>query len=126
MSHAFRDAVEARDLDGMRDALHPSVVLNSPVVFRPYEGREAVMGLLAHIVEVLEAFRYTDELTGVGSLALVFKARVGDRDVQGVDLLRVDEADLVRELTVLIRPMSALVAVAEAMRERMEASGPSR
>jgi hypothetical protein len=121
MSHAFRTAVEARDLDGLRDALHPNVVFHSPVVFRPYEGREAVMELLEHVVEVLGAFRYTDELTGIGSVALVFKARVGDRDVQGVDVLHVDSAGLVRELTVLIRPLSGLVAVAEAMRERLEA-----
>ncbi len=120
MSHAFRAAVETRDLDGLRAALHPTVTFNSPVVHRPYEGRDAVMDLLGHVLEVLEAFRYTDELTGVGSLALVFRARVGDRDVQGLDLLRVDAAGLVTELTVMVRPMSAVLAVAEAMRERLE------
>src|SRR3954447_2824805 len=98
MSHAFRTAVEGRDLDGLRASLHPDVVFNSPVVFRPYEGREPVMRLLAHVVEVLEDFRYTDELTGAGSAVLVFQARVRDRDVEGVDILRVDDAGLVREL----------------------------
>jgi hypothetical protein len=122
MSHAFREAVEARDLDGLRAALHPDVRFNSPVVFRPYEGRDAVMGLLEHVIEVLEAFRYTDELAGVGSVALVFRARVGDRDVQGLDLLRVDAAGLVTELTVMVRPMSGVLAVAEAMRGRLEAA----
>jgi hypothetical protein len=124
MTHAFRTAVETRDLDGLRASLHPLVVFNSPVVFKPYEGRDAAMELLTHIFEVFGAFRYTDELTGVGSLALSFKARVGDRDVQGVDLLHIDDAGLVRELTVLIRPLSALHAVAEAMRARMEAASP--
>ena len=122
MTHAFRAAVEARDLDGLRDSLHPNVVFNSPVVFKPYEGREAVMGLLEHVIDVLEGLRYTDELTGVGSIALVFTARVGDRDVQGVDLLHVDDSGLVRELTVLIRPLSGLLTVAEAMKARLEAS----
>jgi hypothetical protein len=122
MSHAFRTAVETRDLDGLRAALHPDVTFNSPVVHKPYEGVDAVMGLLGHVVEVLEAFRYTDELAGAGSLALVFRARVGDRDVQGLDLLRLDSAGLVTELTVMVRPMSGLLAVAEAMRARLEAA----
>jgi hypothetical protein len=92
-------------------------------VFRPYEGRDAVMRVLEHVIDVLEAFRYTEELTGTGSLVLVFKARSGDRDVEGVDLLHLDDAGLVRELTVFIRPFTGLVAVAEAMRARLEATG---
>src|SRR3954452_20980135 len=104
MSHAFRTAVEARDLDGLRASLHPNVVFHSPVVFRPYEGREAVMGVLQHVVEVLEAFRYTHEMTGPGSLALVFKGKGGDREVEGVAVLPPDDAGLIRELTVLVRP----------------------
>src|SRR3954465_14120735 len=109
MSHSFRAAVEGRDLDGLRAALHPDVLFHSPVVFRPYEGRERVMELLGHVISVLEDFRYTDELTGVDSVGLVFKGRVGDRDVQGWDLLRIDRSGLVTELTVMVRPLSAVI-----------------
>ena len=122
MSHAFREAVEARDLDGMRDALHPMVTFNSPVVFKPYEGREVVMGLLGHVIEVLEDFHYVEELEGAGSYGLVFKARVGDKKVHGWDLLHVDASGLVTELTVMIRPLSALIATAEAMGQRIAAA----
>jgi hypothetical protein len=122
MSQAFRSAVEARDLDAMRDALHPQVRFCSPVVFKPYEGRDAVMELLGHVLEVFEAFRYTDELTGIDSCGLVFKARVGDKDVQGWDFLRVDASGLVTELTVMVRPLSATIALAEAMGARLAAA----
>jgi ketosteroid isomerase-like protein len=46
MTSAFRAAVEAKDLDAMRGALHPDVTFRSPVVYKPYEGRDAVMVLL--------------------------------------------------------------------------------
>jgi|SRR4051794_20604482 len=119
MSHAFRTAVEARDLDGLRDALHPMCTFRSPAVFRPYEGRERVMEVLGHAVQVFEDFRYTDELQGVASYGLVFRARVGDKDVEGLDLLRVDRSGLVTELTVMVRPLSGLLALAEAMGARL-------
>src|SRR5687768_8820755 len=100
MSLAFRAAVEARDLEAMEAALHPHVIFRSPAVFKPYEGRPRVMELLGHVLEVLEDFRYTDELAGDGTHGLVFEARVGEKSVQGWDFLRVDEDGLVRELVV--------------------------
>jgi len=120
MSNAFRTAVEARDLDAMRDALHPHVTFNSPAVFKPYEGREEVMRLLGHVIHVLEDLVYTDELEGAdGTHGLVFSAHTGDKQVQGWDYLRLDEDGLVTELTVMIRPLSALIAVAQALGARL-------
>ena len=121
MSHPFRDAVEARDLAAMEAVLAPGVSFRSPAVFKPYEGREAVMRLLGHVVEVLEDFRYTGELAGDGQHCLVFEARVGERDVQGIDLLDLDADGRVTTLTVMIRPLTGLVAVAEAMGARLAA-----
>ena len=118
---AFRAAVEARDIDAMRDALHPDVVFRSPAVYRPYEGREATMGLLRHVVEVLADLHYVDDLPGDGSHALFFRATVGDREVEGVDYCKVDSDGLVTELTVMIRPASGLAALAQEMGARLPA-----
>jgi hypothetical protein len=118
----FRRAVEARDLDAMLAALAEDVVFRSPVVFRSYEGRAAVGAILAAVLETFEDFRYTDTLEGADVHALLFTARVGDRALDGIDLLRFDDAGLVRELTVLIRPLSGLTALADAMRARLEAA----
>ena len=117
----FRAAVENRDLARMEAALAPDVVFRSPAVFKPYEGREAVMHLLGTVVEVFEDFEYTDELAGEGTHALVFRARVGERMVEGLDHLTVDADGLVTELMVMIRPLSGLMALAEAMAERLGA-----
>ncbi len=115
----FRDAVEARDVEAMRGALHPDVVFRSPAVFKPYEGRDAVMGVLRHVVEVFEDFRYTDELHGDGTHGLVFEARVGDKQLQGWDYLTLDSDGLVTELVVMVRPASGLMALGQAMGARL-------
>jgi hypothetical protein len=97
-------------------------VFCSPVVHKPYEGREPTMHLLGHIIEVLEDFRYTDELRGEGTHALVFRARVGDRELEGLDHLTIGPDGLVTQLVVMLRPLSGLAAAAQAMGERLERS----
>lgn len=121
---AFRRAVEAGDLGGMIDVFREDAVLHSPVSFQPFRGRKAIGGLLFVLMEVFEDFRYTDELNAEdGTKALVFRAGVGGRELQGVDLLRFDEEGRVRELTVLVRPMSGLEALMEAVGPRLESLG---
>jgi hypothetical protein len=120
----FRAAVEARDLDAVSAALAPDVVLHSPVTFHPYTGREAVGALLSLIAETFEDLRYTDELHGPdGVQALVFRTRVGEREIEGLDLLRLDADGLVADLTVMLRPLSGLVALAQAIAPKVEAAG---
>jgi hypothetical protein len=115
LSDPFRDAVLAQDHPGMVDALAEDVVFNSPVAFRPFEGREAVGAVLGAVLETFEDFRYTDELAGETAHALVFEARVGEKKVQGIDLLRFDGDGKIDDFTVLVRPLSATIALAEAM-----------
>src|SRR3954451_15020194 len=121
MPVAFRAAVEAHDLEAMKAALDPDVTFRSPVVFREYEGREAVMHLLAMVAEVFEDFRYVDELHGEDATCLVFQARVGDRELEGIDYLRHGADGLVRELTVMVRPYSAATALRDAMGAKLAA-----
>jgi hypothetical protein len=121
VNDSFRQAVEANDLEAMSAALAPDVVFRSPIVFRPYEGREAVMGLLSLVSQVFEDFRYVDELHGEGTTCLLFRARVGDRELDGLDYLRLDPDGLVTELTVMVRPLSGAHALASAMEAKLRA-----
>jgi hypothetical protein len=113
--HPFRDAVERRDLAAMVDLLAPEVTFHSPVTFKPFEGRDAVGHVLGAVLQVFERFRYTDELAAEEVTCLVFEARVGDRDVQGIDLIRTDPDGLIEDLTVMVRPLSAALALRDAM-----------
>jgi hypothetical protein len=115
LSDAFRDAALAKDHSAMVETLAPEVVFNSPVAFLPFEGRDAVGQVLGAVMETFEDFRYTDELEGTTAHALVFAARVGSKEVQGIDLLRFDDSGRIRDFTVLVRPLSATIALAEAM-----------
>jgi limonene-1,2-epoxide hydrolase len=117
---AFRAAVEAQDHAGMVDALAPDVTFHSPVTFKPFEGRDAVAALLGIVMETFQDFRYTDEVDGDGVKALVFKARVGDREVEGLDLLRFDADGKIADFTVMVRPLSATMALAEAVGKGLE------
>jgi hypothetical protein len=109
---AFRKAVEARDLEAMTAAFEEDAVLHSPVSFKPFEGRDAIHALLGILFEVFRDFHYTDQLEGPdGTHALIFRAQVGDRDVEGLDLIRMAESGRIRELTVMVRPRSALEAL---------------
>ncbi|MDQ6811194.1 MAG: nuclear transport factor 2 family protein [Actinomycetota bacterium] len=119
----FRRAVESKDLDAAVELFAADIVFHSPVTFHPFIGRDTVTRLLREVVEVFEDFRYTGELQGDGCVALIFRAAVGGREIEGLDLLRMDEQGLIVDFTVMLRPMSGLVPFAQAMGERALAAG---
>jgi hypothetical protein len=124
-AHPFRRAAEAKDVELMTEVLREDVVLHSPVLFRGFEGREAVGMVLGHVAGVLEGLTYTDEAAGEGSVVLRFRAMVGDRELEGVDYLTLDDEGRVADLTVFMRPMSALTAFNAQMAERLGVELPS-
>ncbi|HET7589862.1 MAG TPA: nuclear transport factor 2 family protein [Solirubrobacterales bacterium] len=122
--HPFRRAAEAKDLDLLTETLREDVVLHSPVLFRGFEGRETVSAVLTHVAATLEDLTYVDELSDGSSVCLRFKATVAgpDRQIEGIDFLELDEDGRVAELTVFMRPFSALTAFNEQMKARLEAA----
>jgi hypothetical protein len=114
--HPFRAAVEAGDIDAGLALFAEDATLDSPVAFKPFAGIEQVGVVLRAVFETFEDFHYTDELEGPdGTQALIFAARVGDKSVQGLDLIREGADGRITNLTVMIRPLSGLIALAEAM-----------
>lgn len=121
-SHPFRRAAESKDLELLTETLCEDVVLHSPVLFRGFEGRDTVAAVLTHVAATLEGLTYTDELAEGSTVALRFKANVGDKELEGIDFLELDENGNVAELTVFMRPFSALTAFNEQMMVRLGAS----
>jgi hypothetical protein len=117
--HPFRVAAEAKQLERMTELLSEDVVLHSPILFRGFEGREIVSQVLAHVAATLEDLTYIDELVEDNTVVLRFKADVGDRELEGIDFLELDEDGRVAELTVFMRPLSALNRFNEQMKERL-------
>jgi limonene-1,2-epoxide hydrolase len=118
----FRNAIEARDLDALGALFSDDVVFRSPVVHSPYQGRDQTMALLQAVSQVFEDFRYTREIgaPGAADSALVFQARVGDRELEGCDFIHVNDDGLIDELFVMVRPATGLMALAEAMKRELE------
>jgi hypothetical protein len=119
-SDRFRTAAEAKDFSAIDELFAEDVTFRSPVVFKPYEGRDAVAMLLGAVVQVFEDFRYTDQTETGEAAALAFTARVGDRELDGIDFLRFDSDGRIRELAVYVRPMSGVHALAEAMKRKLD------
>ncbi|MFE6165008.1 nuclear transport factor 2 family protein [Streptomyces sp. NPDC056486] len=114
---AFRKAVEANDHAAIEALLAEDVVFSSPVVFPPYPGKATTSAILRGVTRVFEDFRYVREINDAGGRdsALVFEARVGDRQITGCDFLHLDEDGLIDEFMVMVRPLSAAQALAAAM-----------
>ena len=117
--HPFRRAAEAKDLDLLSETLADDVVLHSPILFRGFEGKEVVTQVLTHVAATLEELTYVDELAGERSVCLRFTANVGDRQLEGIDYLTLDDDGKVIDLTVFMRPLSALTRFNEQMAQRL-------
>lgn len=117
--HPFRAAIEKRDVAAALGVFADGVVFNSPIVFRPSVGRDAVAAVLTAVTHVFEDFAYVSELTSEDGRdhALRFRARIDGLDVEGCDFLHDDADGRVDEITVMVRPLSA----AHALRDRMAA-----
>jgi hypothetical protein len=81
-----------------------------------------VLGLLRVVAAVFEDFRYANEWRDGRTTILFFEARVGDRELQGVDILEEATSGLIERFTVMIRPLSGLQALAAAVAARTQSA----
>ena len=111
--------------DRLEPLFTPDARFVSPVVFKPYEGRDVVLMIITEgAMKVFgDDFHYVERFENDNAAALIFKATVDDREVDGLDLLSYDDQGLITELKVMVRPMSGLNKLAEAMARRFEALG---
>ncbi|WP_327426514.1 MULTISPECIES: nuclear transport factor 2 family protein [unclassified Streptomyces] len=131
--HSFRKAVEAGDFAAIEEMLAEDVVFTSPVAFKPYPGKAITAAILRGVSRVFTDFRYVREIAGADGRdhALVFEAKVGDKQLTGCDFLHFDEDGRIDDFMVMVRPLTAAQALSEAMgaqferisREAAEAAG---
>jgi SnoaL-like domain len=122
-SDALRAALEANDLPAVEELFAENVTFRSPAVYTPYQGREQVKAVLGAAAEVFKGFRYLEQIETGDVAMLMFEARVGDRQLQGVDILKFGGDGRIAEMTVMVRPMSGMHALAERMGRRLDAAG---
>ena len=128
LSDAFKTAVETGQIEGVPELFREDAVFRSPVVFKPYEGRDTVLTVLSAAERVLTAegkFRYVHQLEDANDRVAIleFATEVDGKSVEGIDKLTFDEDGLIVEFKVMIRPVSALQAVGGRMAAELEAAG---
>jgi len=116
---AFRAALERGDVAAAAQTLAPDIVFHSPIVFQDYTGLPAVTKLLTAVAQVFEGFHYVREFSAPDGHALVFRATVSGRELEGIDILTIGADGLIHDFTVMARPYSAATALREAMAARM-------
>ncbi|MBS7690079.1 nuclear transport factor 2 family protein [Pseudomonas lalucatii] len=117
----WHQLLAAQQLSQLPELLHPQAVFRSPMAFKPYAGAPLVTLILDTVSRVFVDFVYQRELASADGLSVVleFSAKVGDRELKGIDLIRFDEQGRIVEFEVMIRPMSGLQALGEEMARRL-------
>ena len=128
---------------GLDELLHDDVVFYSPIVYTPQRGKAVTSLYLGAAGATLVGdpgegdpgdgaatggageggggFRYTKEVLAGDTAVLEFETSIGGTYVNGVDIIRVDDAGLIVEFRVMIRPLQAVEAVHRVMRAALEA-----
>ena len=108
------------DFSGLPSIVAEKALFRSPVAFPPYPTRDVVCLVLRTAASVFEDFAYHREfVSGTDNVVLEFSARVGDKQLKGVDIIRFNEAGEIIEFEVMVRPANALAVLGEAMGARI-------
>lgn len=111
--------VAERDLDGLEKLLLEDVTIGAPPYWNKLSGRRIVHHLLSIILETIEGFTYYREWQEGNELALEFQGKVGDLDVQGIDLITLDDGGRVQNIDVLMRPTNTILRLQEIVGPKM-------
>ena len=113
--------VASRDLSNLLSIVHPDAVFRSPMANTAYTSAPALMLALSTVIQVFEDFTYHRQLATDDGLNIVleFSARVGDKQLKGIDLVRFNQEGQITEFEVMVRPLSGLQALGAEMGARL-------
>ena len=117
---AWHCMVAAGDLAQVETLCAPDAIFRSPVAFTPYEGAPLVAAFLQQAVRAFSDFQYHRTFfSGDREVVLEFSAKVGDKSLKGIDMIRFDEDGRIAEFEVMVRPATGLQALGAEMSRRM-------
>ena len=123
--HPYAQAWAARDLDGLLSLLSKDVAFHSPFVSEPgFEGRDATQVIFAIAFDVLKGDRYTHDFGDERSRVLVADSRVLDKPIKTSTVLEFDADGSIREIWMMVRPLTGLTALAEAVGRAIQERDP--
>jgi hypothetical protein len=119
----WHQLVEKRDTRGLDALLADEAVFYSPVVHTPQVGKAITKKYLAAAFQVFfnESFRYVRELTGDRDAILEFEVKLDGITVNGVDMIKWNDAGKITEFKVMLRPLKAVNLIHQKMGEMLQA-----
>jgi len=120
---AWHEVVRSRDIAALNRLLADDVVFHSPVVHTPQRGKAITVAYLSGAMHVLNtpAFRYVREIVGERDALLEFMTEIDGIQIDGVDLIRWDDAGRIVDFKVMVRPLKAVNIVHQKMGEMLAA-----
>lgn len=117
----WHQMVASRDLSNLLSIVHPDAVFRSPMANTAYTSAPALMLALSTVIQVFEDFTYHRQLATDDGLNIVleFSARVCDKQLKGIDLVRFNEQGQITEFEVMVRPLSGLQTLGTEMGARL-------
>jgi len=120
---AWHRIVETRDVQGLDALLADEAVFHSPVVHTPQVGKPVTKKYLAAAFQVFfnDSFRYVRELQGDKDAVLEFEVKLDGITVNGVDMIKWNDAGKITEFKVMLRPLKAVNLIHQKMAEMLQA-----
>lgn len=115
----WHKAVKQSDMEILSTIVAENASLLSPAFWKPREGKDKVLMVLAAVTETFQDLTYTKEWVDGDELILEFTTSVDGKQMKGIDRITLDENGKLKEIEVLIRPMNGLMALAAALNERL-------
>ena len=113
----WHDMMGKLDLSELESIVAEDAVFRSPVANTPYPGKKAVCIVLRGAAGVFKDFVYHRELyDSDNSVCLEFEARVGDKQLKGIDLVKFNADGKIIAFEVMVRPLTGVMALGEAMK----------
>lgn len=109
--HAFTQAMKRKDLDAMLTHMADNIVLKTPLAAEPLEGKAALRPVVEALLKTVDSFEFLEFMQGPRHVSSFFEVRVGEIAIDAMDYWALDEAGLIKEMTVLWRPLPAVVEV---------------
>ena len=122
----WHQLVQASDPSGLDGLLADDAVFVSPIVHTPQRGKALAKAYLSAAFQVFfnSAYRYVREIIGPSDAMLEFETEVDGVLVNGVDIIKWNDAGKVVEFKVMIRPLKAIGVIHERMGAMLAAKQP--
>ncbi|CAM3932570.1 nuclear transport factor 2 family protein [Bordetella muralis] len=116
---AYLKAMENRDIEATKDHMAADVVLRSPIVPTPFEGKENVVRVLTQLLDTVDAFQPKLLLREGREFVSVFTIEFNEHILDGMDHMHLNNEGLIDRMTMVWRPLLSIVAVQQKLAPKL-------